>query len=304
LSQVIDWALAAWPSLKMPLIASFLLVGFQRVGSWLENEADPEWKLATRAFLRSGAWFQSSTDALIAANSLFDKIFGSKYFSILAIKRSIFITIVVVTTFTILQFINDDFALGQINSGEMKEIIKNQYTSWHGYMRIAMSMPIDYLSIIRIRFLFQQIKSARQPLLIILMSFLVDVIAILFLFETLELTISVIEGRGPGSDTILYFYYHNWKRIIEENKCYFYLQTLLLQWEDSPFFYASLAPSMIFYLCCLGMVLGKALNKVSPWIIWTSTHLQFKKPFRTIFTAGGVVSSGLWLLAAYAAKQL
>jgi hypothetical protein len=75
----------------------------QRTGHWLEREADDEWRNAARQFLQSGRWFSGAVSILLASRILFTRIYGERYFSLLALGRCASVTILLAAVISLLQ---------------------------------------------------------------------------------------------------------------------------------------------------------------------------------------------------------
>src|SRR5215469_97471 len=292
MSEFNDLISGLWPSIRAPVSASVLLMTFRSIGSWLEKEATTEWKSAVQEFLKSGRWLTGSARALMATNSLFDKLFGNKYFSLIAFYRSAFITATTSILLTLMQI----FVIQLDDS--VHDAIVEQLSDLNNLLRTAnralVSLIFDYMSIMRIRFLLRQTIASRYFWSLAIFSPFLEFIVIIVCFTTIEWALSAIWRHydfWPYMESLWHTQFRNLEIIS------FLKESLSLRWVDSPFFYASLIPVIIFLLFSLSIIVGKILSNLVQPVTWIASHLRFQKPFQVIFTLSGCIVSASWLLA-------
>ena len=228
----------------------------------------------------------------MATNSLFDKLFGNKYFSLIAFYRSAFITATTSILLTLMQI----FVIQLDDS--VHDAIVEQLSDLNNLLRTAnralVSLIFDYISIMRIRFLLRQTIASRYFWSLAIFSSFLEFIVIIVCFTTIEWALSAIWRHydfWPYMESLWHTQFRNLEIIS------FLKESLSLRWVDSPFFYASLIPVIIFLLFSLSIIVGKILSNLVQPVTWIASHLRFQKPFQVIFTLSGCIVSASWLLA-------
>jgi hypothetical protein len=281
----------------LPVGAAILFAACKGLGHWLEREADDEWRNAARQYLQGGRWFSGAVSTLLASRILFTRIYGGRYFSLLALWRCTIITVSA----------SVGFLLFQMWVGENRVKLSDVF-----FVRMLLAIPFDYVSTARVRVIFAKIERLPQSLRVIIFSFLSDVVLLAFIVISLEslllmfvyITAPIIEFERPmfAILTAIQAFPGIFLGVFEQA---FISRTLFDPARfDAAFIYAALIPSLIFYLYCLSVLVAKAASMFAPLVTWTSGHLRFRKPFQTIFNVGGGMLAGFWVLGALLVEYL
>jgi hypothetical protein len=148
--------------LQAPLGAVGLFAVCRAIGIWFEKEADEELRNVAREFLRSGSWLTGGIAALSASHTVFNKVYGDRYFSFLALMRCIMITFLTSAALWIWIDISGGIQ-GRVESSTPEIIAYIQ--------RFSFSIPVDYLSAMRVRAILRGIKYSNRPTSFIFLSF-------------------------------------------------------------------------------------------------------------------------------------
>lgn len=216
---------------------------------------------------------------------------------------TIFVSMVFFVTGTVFNFLRLE-SLSLLTDDRLQMVFED--LAYNYVPRLLVAIPLDYLSVIRVRAILGRVARSSRPALVIPLSFLSDIVFLILLLTLIESIFATFRyvGDPRTMDFVLTF-----EGMFGDLISGYWGSEGLVDWmwlggADTALTYAALVPSLIFYLYCLSVLVAKVVGKLAPLVTRTSEHLRFRKPFQTIFTVGGGMLAGFWILGALVVEYL
>ena len=159
-------------NLKLSAWALTIVVACNRLGAWLDKEADNEWKTAIRRYLQSGAWLDRLQAVFSTLTTIFERVYGKKYLSYTALKRSIQLsTIPLVIVILLLAVFQEQLWM---------------FLAWEAVAfalipRVLINIALDYINIMRSKYVIYRLSNTRHFIQSCLAYLVVDLAALFIL---------------------------------------------------------------------------------------------------------------------------
>jgi hypothetical protein len=280
----------------IPAGATAIFVGCNRLAAWADDQLESDVKARLAAYLKSGQWVSQLDSVFAALQRPYDSLFGPTYFSLKALKRSTQLTLLITVPLALYYYFFiwvpmywDTFILVLEKFGHFSS--ETTYYVWHNVPRLFVAILLDFLSVLRVRFLIRHLSYPTVGVWRCLAFLALEVLAVLAIFYLVWETYAAIENMHDLGSMV------QWEldnQTIERVFNTFRL-SILMRSLQSVYFYAGFAPSVWLFLFVLSVILLKALHALASYLRLLSQMLRFDKPLLTIGNAVGVLFAAFFI---------
>lgn len=286
---------------EIPAGATAIFVGSNRLGAWADEQLEPELKARLTNYLKSAQWISDLDIVFLSLQRPLNIIFGPNYLSAKALKRSAQVTLAITLPFVLYYYffvwVPNYWVDVSTLVGHFGDFLhETVYYVWRNAPRMVVAMLLDFLSVLRVRFLIGRLSRPTPSLLQSIALLTLEFLAALFIFYLVWETYGAFENLRSFYDLSSMLQWEldnqNLARIIVT-----FRTAVLMSSLTSVYFYGGLAPSIWLLLFVMSVILLKLSHVLSP-LLQTFTHsIRFEKPL--LFTGNliGILLAGFYIAA-------